>query len=175
MPVIEFRSTFPTLNNPSWIAPTAYLSGLVTLEAEVGIFFGASLRGDINPIIVGKGSNVQDNAVLHTSYKIGPCIVGQDVTVGHSAILHGCTVKNNCIIGMGSTILDRAEIGEFCIVGAYALVTMDKKIPPRSLVVGSPAKVVREITETEYEEILDSARRYRETSKEYARVLGRGW
>ena len=175
MPILEFRGNKPILNSPAWIAPTAWLSGEVTLHEEVGVFFGASLRGDIFPIFVGRGSNLQDNAILHTSKGIGPCIVGENVTVGHGAILHGCTVSDHCIIGMGCTILDRAVIGENCIVGANALVTMDKHIPPRSLVVGAPAKVVREITQAEYDEIRDSARRYRETSKEYARVLGCGF
>ena len=175
MPLSEFRGNTPVLNNPTWIAPTAWITGEVTLLEEVGVFFGASLRGDIFPIVVGRGSNVQDNAVLHTSKGIGPCVVGANVTVGHGAILHGCTVSDHCIIGMGCTILDRAVIGENCIIGANALVTMDKQIPARSLVVGSPAKVVREITQAEYDELRDSARRYRETSKEYARLLGRGW
>ena len=175
MPILEFRGNYPTLNNPAWIAPNAWLSGEVTLDQDVGVFFGASLRGDIFPIHVGQGSNIQDNAVLHTSKGIGACVVGCNVTVGHGAILHGCTVSDHCIIGMGCTILDRAVIGENCIVGANALVTMDKQIPAGSLVVGSPAKVVREITQAEFDEIRDSARRYRETSKEYARVLSKGF
>ena len=138
----------PVLGNGVYLAKTAVVLGDVTLGDNSSVWFGAVLRGDINRIVVGHHSNIQDNAVVHLAADF-PCIIGDWVTVGHSAIIHACTVGDECLIGMGATILDGAEIGAQSIVGANALVTGGTKVPPGSLVLGSPAKVVRALTPEE--------------------------
>src|SRR3984957_14652450 len=134
----------PTLGKDVYIARGAVVVGDVTLGDGASIWYNAVLRGDINRIVVGDHSNVQDNAVLHLADDF-PCLLGQYVTVGHSAVVHACTVGDECLIGMGAVILDGAELGEQCLVGARALVTQHSKIPPGSLVLGAPAKVVRSL------------------------------
>ncbi len=171
MPVINFEKDSPSIAENVFTAPTSYVIGKVSLAEYVSVFFGAVLRGDINKIIVGKGSNIQENCVLHTSHGLGDTVVGADVTVGHQATLHGCRIADRCIIGMNSVILDDAEIGENSIVGANSLVTMGKKFPPGSLIMGSPAKVVRELSDKELESIASSAKRYREKADFYRKVL----
>ena len=138
----------PVLGNGVYLAKTAVVLGDVTLGENASVWFGAVLRGDINRIVVGANSNIQDNAVVHLADDF-PCLIGDWVTVGHSAIVHACTVGDECLIGMGATILDGAEIGAQSIVGANALVTGGMKVPPGSLVLGSPAKVVRALTTDE--------------------------
>ena len=138
----------PVLGNGVYLAKTAVVLGDVTLGENASVWFGAVLRGDINRIVVGANSNIQDNAVVHLADDF-PCLIGEWVTVGHSAIVHACTVGDECLIGMGATILDGAEIGAQSIVGANALVTGGMKVPPGSLVLGSPAKVVRALTTDE--------------------------
>ena len=138
----------PTLGQGVYLARTAVVLGDVTLGDFSSVWYNAVLRGDINRIVVGHHTNIQDNAVLHLADDFA-CVVGNWVTVGHSAIVHACTVGDECLIGMGATILDGAEIGAQSIVGANALVTQHAKIPAGSLVLGSPAKVVRALTETE--------------------------
>lgn len=167
MPIIPFKDKKPKVTDSLFLAPDAWITGDVTVGENCTILFGAVLRGDIQPIRIGSGSNIQDHAMLHSSNGLQDCIVGEHVTVGHHAILHGCTVSSHCIIGMGSTILDGAVIGEYSIVGANSLVSMNKKFPPRSLILGSPAKVVRELTEADIELIKDSARHYVETGRTY--------
>lgn len=167
MPVLDFEDTLPLIGKNVFIAPDAWVIGRSEVADGVAIFFGAVLRGDINKIIVGAGSNIQEHAVLHTSQGLGDLRVGAGVTVGHKAILHGCSISDNCIIGMNSVILDDAEIGEWSIVGAHSLVTMSKKFPPKSLIMGSPAKVVRELTDKELESIRQSALRYQEKAAFY--------
>ncbi len=132
----------PVLGHGVYLAKTAVVLGDVTLGDHASVWYGAVLRGDINRIVVGANSNIQDNAVVHLADDF-PCLIGEWVTVGHSAIVHACTVGDECLIGMGATILDGAEIGAQSIVGANALVTGGTKVPPGSLVLGSPAKVVR--------------------------------
>ncbi len=132
----------PALGRDVYLAKTAVVLGDVTLGDKASVWYGAVLRGDINRIVVGANSNIQDNAVVHLADDF-PCLIGDWVTVGHSAIIHACTVGDECLIGMGATILDGAEIGAQSIVGANALVTGGTKVPPGSLVLGSPAKVVR--------------------------------
>ena len=138
----------PALGKDVYIAKGAVVLGDVTLGDQVSVWYNAVLRGDINRIVIGAGSNIQDNAVVHLSDDF-PCILGRFVTVGHTAIVHACTVGDECLIGMGATILDGAEIGAQSIVGANALVTGGTKVPPGSLVLGSPAKVVRALTPEE--------------------------
>jgi carbonic anhydrase/acetyltransferase-like protein (isoleucine patch superfamily) len=136
----------PRIGPNVYIARTAVVLGDVTLGAHASVWYNAVLRGDINRIVVGDYSNIQDNAVVHLADDY-PCLIGRHVTVGHSAIVHACTVEDECLIGMGATILDGAVIGAQSIVGANALVTQFTVIPPGSMVLGSPAKVVRTLSE----------------------------
>jgi carbonic anhydrase/acetyltransferase-like protein (isoleucine patch superfamily) len=138
----------PFVHPTAWVAPTAAVLGNVTLAENVSVFYSAVIRGDINEIRIGPGSNIQDGCVLHLSRQHG-CYVGSYVTVGHKAVLHACTIGDECLIGMGAIILDGAEIGARSIIGAGSLVTSNKKIPPGSLVMGSPAKVVRQLSDEE--------------------------
>jgi carbonic anhydrase/acetyltransferase-like protein (isoleucine patch superfamily) len=138
----------PKLGRGVYLAKTAVVFGDVTLGAHSSVWYGAVLRGDINRIVVGHHSNIQDNAVLHLADHFG-CIVGNWVTVGHSAIVHACTVGDETLVGMGAVILDGAVIGRQSLIGARALVTQGMKIPPGSLVLGAPAKVVRKLSKEE--------------------------
>jgi len=149
----------PKLGKGVYLASTAIVLGDVTLGAQASIWYGAVLRGDINRIVVGHHSNVQDNAVLHLADKF-PCILGNWVTVGHSAVVHACTVGDECLVGMGAVILDGAAIGKQSIIGAKALVTQGMIIPPGSLVLGAPAKVVRKLTMEERADLKGWAQKY---------------
>ena len=164
-------SLMPCLGNRVWIAPTAAVIGHVVLHDDVSIWFGAVIRGDQpEPVIVNARTNIQDGAVLHSDAGV-PLTIGTGVTVGHQAMLHGCTVGDNCLIGIGSTILNHAVIGENSIVGAGALVTEGKQIPPNSLVVGAPAKVVRQLTDTQVESLRQSAAYYVDNAERFAAEL----
>lgn len=171
MPVAPFKNWQPQIGSDCFLAPTAWVTGQACLGANVSVFFGATIRGDINQVIVGANSNIQENALLHTSHGLGDCIVGESVTIGHSAIIHGCKIDSNCIIGMGAIILDQAEIGANCIIGAGSLVTMGTKIPAGSMAFGSPAKVIRQLRAEEIESIRASAASYIEVGREYARYF----
>ncbi len=149
----------PVIHPSAFIAPNATLLGDVTIGEDASVWYNTVLRGDINRIVVGKGSNVQDGSVLHLSAEHG-CLIGDYVTVGHMAMLHACTIGNECLIGMGAIILDGAVIGEQSIIGAGALVTQGKQIPPGSMVLGSPAKVVRTLTDEEQSGLREWAERY---------------
>ena len=144
----KFLRQQPKLGKSVYLAKTAVVLGDVTLGDHASVWYGAVLRGDINRIVVGHHSNVQDNAVLHLADDY-PCVLGNWVTVGHSAVVHACTVGDEVLVGMGAVILDGAEIGEQSLIGAKALVKQGMKIPPGSLVLGAPAKVVRELTPEE--------------------------
>ena len=144
----RFLRRKPTVEKGVYIARNAIVVGDVTLGENSSVWYNATLRGDINRIVVGHHSNVQDNAVLHLAMEL-PCLIGNRVTIGHSAIVHACTVGDECLIGMGATILDGAEIGAQSIVGANALVTQYTQIPPGSMVLGSPAKIVRTLNTEE--------------------------
>ncbi len=149
----------PTLGNNVYIARGAMVLGDVTLGDNSSVWYNAVVRGDINRIVVGNGTNIQDNAVLHLSDDFG-CILGNFVTVGHSAIVHACTVGDECLVGMGAVILDGVEIGEQCLIGARALVVGGMKIPPGSLVLGSPAKVVKQLSAEERANLKHWATKY---------------
>lgn len=149
-----------------FIAPTATVIGDVTLGDEVSIWYGAVLRGDSDSITVGNRTNIQDNAVIHCDPN-EPAIIGEDCIIGHGAIVHGARLANNVLIGMHATVLNNAEIGEFSIIGANALVTSGTIIPPHSLVLGSPAKVVKTIGEEQMQAIRKNAEVYVAKSKEY--------
>ncbi len=153
-----------------WIAPTANVIGDVTLENESSIWFNAVLRGDIENITVGEGSNVQDNCVLHTDNGI-PLKVGSYVTIGHLVMLHGCTIGDNSLIGISATVLNSAVVGKNCIIGANSLVPERKVIPDNSLVMGSPGKVVRQVSDEEVKSIKENANRYIRNWKNYQQNL----
>ncbi len=172
MAIIPFQECTPRIHEKHFIAPDAWVIGSVEIAPLVSIFFGAVLRGDINPISVGRGSNIQEHAILHTSHGLGPCTIGENVTIGHRAIIHGCAISDNCIIGMGSVILDGAHIGKNCIIGAQALVPMNAHIPDGSLVVGVPAKVIRALSPEQIESIRESAASYQKIGAEYNKTLG---
>ena len=156
----------PTIHSSAWVVPGATVIGDVILEEESSVWYGAALRGDINRIVIGPRSNIQDNAVVHvdTNY---PTTMGELVTVGHTAIVHACTIDNEVLVGMGAIILDDVEVGARSIVGANALVTIGTKIPPGSLVLGSPAKIRRQLSLDEQKDIARWAWSYVETAKQY--------
>ena len=156
-----------------WVAPNAMIIGDVSLKKNASVWFGSVLRGDNDPIILGENSNIQDNSVCHTDDGM-PLIIGDNVTVGHKVILHSCTVGDNSLIGMGSTVLNKAKIGNNCLVGANSLVTEGKEFPDNSLIVGSPAKVKRELTDMEKKIIELSALHYVENMKRYKKDLLEG-
>lgn len=153
-----------------WIAPNAAVIGRVILKKNASIWFGATLRGDNDPVIVGENSNVQDGSVLHTDVG-SPLIIGANVTIGHMVTLHGCTIGDNSLIGIGSIVLNGAKIGRNCLIGANCLITEGKEIPDNSLVMGAPGKVVREITPEQAAGLTGSAMHYVENWKRYAREM----
>ncbi len=170
----RFKSHMPNIGKNSWLAPSADVIGDVACGNDCSIWFGCVIRGDVHSITIGNRTNIQDLSMVHvTHYKNNdkstgnPTIIGNDVTVGHRVMLHGCTIEDACLIGMSATILDGAVIGKESIVGAGALVTKNKIFPPRSLIVGSPAKVIRELTDEEVAELYASAKRYVEFKKDY--------
>lgn len=144
----------------AWIAPTAALVGAVKLGCDVSLWYGAVVRGDNEPITLGAGSNVQENAVLHVDPGF-PMVIGENVTIGHAAILHGCSIDDGCVVGMGSIIMNGAKIGKNCLIAAGAVVLEKTEIPDGSLVVGSPAKVKRALSEEAQAGLLRGADTYR--------------
>jgi len=146
--VLPYLDNAPMFGVDVFIAPNASIIGRVTLDDRVSIWFGSVLRADIAEVRVGEGSNIQDGSVLHVGDE-DPCLVGAHVTVGHHVILHGCAIEDECMIGMGAIILNKARIGRGTVVGAGAVVTQNTIVPPYSLVLGSPAKVKRPLTEEE--------------------------
>lgn len=170
MPLYSIDDKHPELGNGAWVAPSADLIGDVRLGAETSVWFGAVIRADNTPIILGDGTNFQDGAMGHSDPGF-PLTIGARVTVGHHAILHGCTVHDEALIGMGARILNGAVIGAQCIVGAGALVTEGKSFEPRSLIVGSPARAVRSLTDEQVAMLALSAAHYAEKAARYAREL----
>ncbi|ORE96522.1 gamma-class carbonic anhydrase family protein [Stappia sp. 22II-S9-Z10] len=148
MPIYRLDGIAPDIHPDTWIAPTAVLIGRVRLRAGASVWYGAVLRGDNEWIEVGAGSNVQDNAVCHTSMG-APLTIGAGVTVGHKVMLHGCTIGDGALIGMNAVVLDHAVVGEAALVGAQALVAEGKTIPPRTLALGAPARPVRPLTQAD--------------------------
>ena len=153
-----------------WIAPTAAVMGNVILKKNASVWFGATLRGDNDPIVIGENSNIQDGSVLHTDAG-SPLSIGRDVTVGHMVMLHGCTIGDNSLVGIGSIILNGAKIGKNCLIGANCLITEGKEIPDNSLVMGAPGKVIREVSEGQARVLTASAHHYVENWKRYRREL----
>ena len=171
----DFKEFTPKIGKNSWIAPSADVIGDVEIGKECSIWFGCIIRGDVHSIRIGERTNIQDLSMIHVTHykkerKIGdgnPTIIGNDVTVGHRVMLHGCTIEDACLIGMSATILDGAVIGKESIVGAGSLVTKNKTFPPRSLIMGSPAKFIRELTQEEVDELYASASRYVNFKNDY--------
>jgi carbonic anhydrase/acetyltransferase-like protein (isoleucine patch superfamily) len=163
----SFLGVAPTYDDSNFIAPSADLIGDVTLGRGASIWFNVTIRGDVNWIRIGAASNVQDNTVVHVTNRTAPTTIGERVTIGHGAIIHGCTIEDRVLVGMGATILDHAVIGTGSIIGARALVTKHTTIPPRSLVLGMPAKVIRELTDEEVASIDTYAEHYLEYSAIY--------
>ena len=164
--IYNFNNITPKIDKDSWFAPNSVLIGNVTLKKDANVWFNATLRGDVEPIIIGEGSNIQDGSVIHTDPGC-PATIGKNVTVGHLVMLHGCTIEDDCLIGIGSTILNKAKIGKNSIIGANALITENKVIPERSLVVGSPGKVIRQVTDEEIKHIKENAEHYIKNYKKY--------
>lgn len=172
MPLFKLGAKTPQVGDNAWVAPNATVIGDVRLGRNASIWWNATLRGDNDPIHIGENSNIQDGSVLHTDEGI-PMHIGRGVTVGHLVMLHGCTVGDNCLIGIGSVILNRAEIGANSIVGANSLVPEGKSYPERSLILGSPAKVVRQLTDEEVARLQHSAAHYVKNAQRYARDLAK--
>lgn len=164
--LIPYKGVAPTTFESNFIAPTADVIGQVTLSEDTNVWFGAVIRGDVASISIGERTNVQDNAVVHVATGF-PTQIGNDVTIGHGAIVHGCTVGDTVLIGMGSIILDGAVIGKETMIGAGTLIPQGKVIPPGSLVMGSPGKVIRTLTEKEIVDLKASAEHYVSYAKEY--------
>ena len=165
-----YRDKKPEVAKGAFIAENASIVGEVSIEEEASVWFNAVMRGDIASIRLGKRSNVQDCVAVHVDYDV-PTIIGENVTIGHGAIIHGCTIGDRCIIGMGAIVLSNSKIGNDCIVGAGSVVTERKEFPSGSLIIGTPARVVRKLTEDEKNAILENARHYVEISREY--LLGK--
>jgi len=164
--IYAYKDLYPEIDKAAFVAVSADIAGEVYAGEDTSFWYNVTVRADIAPIYIGRGTNIQDGSVLHVAENI-PCRIGEDVTVGHGVILHACTVGDRCLIGMGAIILDGAEIGTESIVGAGALVTQNKSFPPRSLIIGSPAKAIRQLTEEEVEALGEHSRTYVELARTY--------
>lgn len=165
--LLKYQDLRPNIGNNVMIAEGSKVIGDVELGEYSSVWFNAVVRGDVNYIKIGVYTNIQDNSVLHVTTDTAPLNIGDYVTVGHGVILHGCKIANKCLIGSGAVIWDNVEIGEGSIVGAGAVITAGTKIPPRSLVVGIPAKVKNEVTDEQYEHIKNSAENYVKYAQNY--------
>ncbi|PKP88593.1 MAG: gamma carbonic anhydrase family protein [Alphaproteobacteria bacterium HGW-Alphaproteobacteria-16] len=172
MPVYAIEGLAPSIDPDAWIAPSADVIGDAHLAAGSSVWFGAVIRADNTPIRVGERSNVQEGAMLHSDPG-APLTIGADCTIGHHAILHGCTIGDRVLVGMGAIVLNNAEIGDDCLIGAGALVTEGKSFPPGSLIVGSPARAVRELDDTTCAALLLSAQNYAERQRRFRSGLTR--
>jgi len=172
MPLYRLADRVPQTPAPDsyWVAPDANVIGSVTLGEDVGIWFGATLRGDNEPISVGRGTNIQEGVMVHSDPGFA-AVIGEMCTIGHNAIVHGCTIGDNSLVGMGATILNGAKIGRNCLVGANALVTEGKEFPDNSLIVGSPARAIRTLDDEAVAGLRRSAEKYIENWKRFSKDL----
>ena len=166
MTIFKFKTFVPNIDSTAWLADDANIIGQVDILKKASVWFGATLRGDNEKILLGEGSNIQENCVLHTDYGY-PLTIGKNCTIGHSVILHGCSIEENTLIGMGSTILNGAKIGKGCLIGAGSLITENKVIPDGSLVMGSPGKVIRKLDDAAKKSLIGSALHYQERAAEF--------
>jgi carbonic anhydrase/acetyltransferase-like protein (isoleucine patch superfamily) len=165
--ILPYRGRWPKIHETAFVAPSADIIGDVEIGDHSSVWFQCVIRGDVNFIRIGKRTNIQDHSMLHVTRVKSPLVIGDEVTVGHRVTLHGCTVGNRILVGMGAIILDDAVIGDECIIGAGTLITKNTKIPPRSLVLGSPGKVVRTLTPEEIAFLSKSAENYVGDTIEY--------
>jgi carbonic anhydrase/acetyltransferase-like protein (isoleucine patch superfamily) len=172
MPIYQLGEDAPTIALDAYVAPSATLIGKVILHARASVWFGATLRGDNEPIVIGAHSNVQESAVMHTDMGF-PLTVGEYVTIGHQAMLHGCTIGDGALVGIQAVVLNGAVVGRECLVGAGAIVTERKQFPDRSLILGAPAKVVRQLTDEEIVYLRLGADHYVQRGAQYATSLRR--
>lgn len=170
MPIYQLDDKTPQISDSAWVADNAEVMGDVRLGENVSIWFNTTLRGDNDPITIGDGSNIQDGSVLHTDEGV-PLTIGRNVTVGHMVMLHGCSIGDESLIGIGAIVLNGAKIGRNCLVGAGSLVTEGKEFPDGSMILGSPAKVVRQLTPEQIEGLCYSARHYIDNAARYKRSL----
>ena len=170
MAIYELDGVAPQLADSAWVADSAQVMGNVRLEGDASVWFGAVVRGDCESIAIGAGSNVQDASVLHADFG-QPLVIGRHVTVGHQVMLHGCTIGDESLIGIGAIVLNGAKIGKNCLVGAGALVTEGKEFPDGSMIIGSPAKAMRQLTPEQIEGLRRSALHYMENAERYRQGL----
>ena len=168
--IYDFENKSLKSEGKNWIATNAIIIGDIVIKNDASIWFNVVLRGDIEKIEVGEGSNIQDGSVLHTDPGY-PLTIGKGVTVGHMVMLHGCTIGDDTLIGIGSTILNNSKVGKNCIIGANTLVTENKIIPDNSLVLGSPGKVIRQVTQEEIDHIKENAKEYIQNWKKYSKSI----
>lgn len=164
--IMDFEGINPKINKNTYISESVDIIGNVEIDENANIWFCTRLRGDMNKIVIGANTNIQENSVVHVDVN-SPCIIGKDVTIGHGAIIHGCTISDNVLVGMGSIILNNAKIGKNTIIGAGSLVTQGKSFKDGVLILGNPAKIVRELTDDEIKSIKSSAGNYVSLSKRY--------
>ena len=170
MAIYELDGLTPQLADTAWVADNAQVMGNVTLAADCSVWFGVTVRGDTETISIGQGSNIQDGSVLHADVGM-PLVVGDNVTVGHKVMLHGCTIGDESLIGIGAVVLNGAKIGKNCLVGAGSLVTEGKEFPDGSMIMGSPAKAVRQLTPEQMEGLRMSAKHYVDNAQRFRHTL----
>ncbi len=164
--ILKFKGFYPEIHPTAWVAPSADLIGNIQIGEDSSVWFGCVIRSDVNEVKIGKNTNIQDLSCIHTDTNT-KTIIGDNVTIGHKVMLHGCKIEDNCLIGMSATILDDAVIGEGSIVGANSLVTSGKVFPPRSLIMGSPAKVIKELTQEDVDKLIAHAHHYVDYKNDY--------
>ena len=165
--ILEHNGIAPQLDASVFLAPSACVIGDVQIGEKSSLWFNVLVRGDVNYIRIGKRTNIQDGTVIHVTHKTHPTVIGDDVSIGHSVTLHGCNIQDRCLIGIGAIILDGVEVGESSMVAAGSLLTPGTKIPPRSLVMGSPARVKKELTDAECADFHSIAERYIQYQDDY--------
>jgi carbonic anhydrase/acetyltransferase-like protein (isoleucine patch superfamily) len=166
MAIYELDGVAPVVSGSTWVAESAQVIGDVALEEDVSVWFGTVIRGDVESIRIGRRTNIQDMSVLHADVGM-PLTLGDDVTVGHQVMLHGCTIGDGSLIGIGAVVLNGAKIGKGCLVGAGSLVTEGKEFPDGSMILGSPAKVVRQLTPEQLKGLLQSAQHYVDNARRF--------
>jgi carbonic anhydrase/acetyltransferase-like protein (isoleucine patch superfamily) len=169
--ILPFDGVEPTVHPDAWLAPTAAVIGNATIDSGASLFYGAVVRADMDRVVLGSGSNLQDNVVVHTDYGF-PTWIGAGVSVGHAAVVHGCTVEDDCLIGMNATVLNGARIGAGSLVAAGTVVLEGTVIPPRSLVAGVPGKVRRALTDAEFDRVVANARIYLDLAARHRQTIG---